>query len=308
MTLSIIQPALFFFTSLTVHQWPDPIPILFDAQTVNRVLCFVYDETYEDEDKDLSSSLFATYLPTSFLYTARSSVTASADSVSLLSASNTAQYISNVSMKFNAKLSNTLGSASGWTILPVSTVPTTVIYFRHSVSEGQFAQTIDQEAAAMKKAFLKMENAVLNFMVVFGLCCSSCPYLSRPCPSFIYIESMFLADNNNNNHHGRFFPQKHGGDKNNNPLPSTLVESGVTQPDDNDFYLCAHAAIKSTARPVHYNVLQFQWPNEKIQTLIYEQSYQYIRATTPVSWCLLFTTLIWCVWGGTELNNLAIYR
>ncbi|KAI4848655.1 hypothetical protein E4T44_03811 [Aureobasidium sp. EXF-8845] len=39
-------------------QWRDaqtPIPVLFDAQTVYRVLCFVYDETYEDEDKDLSA-------------------------------------------------------------------------------------------------------------------------------------------------------------------------------------------------------------------------------------------------------------
>jgi eukaryotic translation initiation factor 2C len=108
----------------------------------------------------------------------------------------------------------------------------------------------------MKKAFLKMMNASPKFMVVIA----------------------------SKRHHVRFFPQS-GGDKNANPLPGTLVESGVTQPFENDFYLCAHTAIKGTARPVHYNVLlnEPQWPNEKIQTLIYEHSYQYIRATTPVS-------------------------
>ena len=31
-----------------------PIPLLFDAQTVWRVLCFIYDGTYQDEDKDLA--------------------------------------------------------------------------------------------------------------------------------------------------------------------------------------------------------------------------------------------------------------
>ena len=134
--------------------------------------------------------------------------------------------------------------------------PATVIYFRDGVSEGQFAQVIDQEVAAMRKAFVKVWQASPKFLVVIA----------------------------SKRHHVRFFPQS-GGDKNANALPGTLVESGVTQPYENDFYLCAHAAIKGTARPVHYNVLLNEpaWPNDKIQTLIYEHSYQYIRATTPVS-------------------------
>ncbi|KAI5204824.1 Piwi-domain-containing protein [Aureobasidium subglaciale] len=133
--------------------------------------------------------------------------------------------------------------------------PATVVYFRDGVSEGQFAQVIDQEVAAMKKAFAKV-NVVPKFLVVIA----------------------------SKRHHVRFFPQS-GGDKNANALPGTLVETGVTQPFENDFYLCAHSAIKGTARPVHYNVLlnEPQWSNDKIHTLIYDHSYQYIRATTPVS-------------------------
>ena len=111
--------------------------------------------------------------------------------------------------------------------------PATVIYFRDGVSEGQFAQVIDQEVAAMKKAFLKLWTASPKFLVVIA----------------------------SKRHHVRFFPQT-GGDKNSNALPGTLVESGVTQPYENDFYLCAHAAIKGTARPVHYNVNGVTQPYE----------------------------------------------
>lgn len=134
-------------------------------------------------------------------------------------------------------------------------MPTTVIYFRDGVSEGQFAQVIDKEVAAMKKAFTKMNPVLPKFMVIVA----------------------------SKRHHVRFFPT--AGDKNKNALPGTLVESGVTQPFENDFYLCSHVAIKGTARPVHYNVLlnEPNWPNERIQTMIYEHSYQYVRATTPVS-------------------------
>ncbi|KAL2031006.1 hypothetical protein VTO58DRAFT_108361 [Aureobasidium pullulans] len=98
---------------------------------------------------------------------------------------------------------------------------------------------IDQEVAAMKKAFAK-----------------------------IIVMPRFLVIIASKRHHVRFCPQS-GVDKNANPLPGTLFETGVTQPFENDFYLCAHTAIKGTARPVHYNVLlnEPQWPQEKIHIL-----------------------------------------
>jgi eukaryotic translation initiation factor 2C len=65
----------------------------------------------------------------------------------------------------------------------------------------------------------------------------------------------------------------------------TLVETGVTTPFENDFYLCAHKALKGTARPMHYHILlnEPKMSNEELQTLIYEQCYQYARSTTPIS-------------------------
>ena len=69
----------------------------------------------------------------------------------------------------------------------------------------------------------------------------------------INVMPRFLVIIASKRHHVRFFPQS-GVDKNANPLPGTLVETGVTQPFENDFYLCAHTAIKGTARPVHYTI------------------------------------------------------
>ncbi|KAK5734619.1 Protein argonaute [Elasticomyces elasticus] len=134
--------------------------------------------------------------------------------------------------------------------------PSRIIYFRDGVSEGQYAHVLQQEVQDMK-ALLKTADPNLNipFIVVVG----------------------------SKRHHVRFFPEK--GDRNGNPLPGTLVETGVTHPYENDFYLCGHAAIKGTARPMHYHVLlnEVNMSNEELQTMIYEHSYQYIRATTPVS-------------------------
>ncbi|KAK3109735.1 Protein argonaute, partial [Teratosphaeriaceae sp. CCFEE 6253] len=134
--------------------------------------------------------------------------------------------------------------------------PQRIIYFRDGVSEGQYTHVLHQEVADMKK-LLQTADASLKipFIVIVG----------------------------SKRHHIRFFPEK--GDRNGNPFPGTLVETGVTHPFENDFYLCGHAAIKGTARPMHYHVLlnEVGMSNEELQTLIYEHSYQYIRATTPVS-------------------------
>lgn len=56
-------------------------------------------------------------------------------------------------------------------------------------------------------------------------------------------------------------------------------------PYENEFYLCSHAAIKGTARPTHYHVIlnEANMSNDELQTILYEQVYQYARATTPVS-------------------------
>lgn len=140
-------------------------------------------------------------------------------------------------------------------------VPQHVIYFRDGVSEGQFAQVLEAEIGVMKDWF---RTELAKFKL--------------PVPKFTVIVAT-------KRHHIRFFPQRGLGDKNGNPKPGTLLESEVCHPFYWDFYLCAHSAIKGTARPVHYTVLleESGMNPATLQMLIYQQSYQYMRSTTPVS-------------------------
>lgn len=50
-------------------------------------------------------------------------------------------------------------------------------------------------------------------------------------------------------------------------------------------YLCAHVAIKGTARPIHYQMIlnEAKFEAAELQSFIFEHSYQYVRSTTPVS-------------------------
>ncbi|KAI4149004.1 MAG: hypothetical protein LQ341_001433 [Variospora aurantia] len=140
-------------------------------------------------------------------------------------------------------------------------LPDHVYYFRDGVSEGQFTNVLKTEVADMKEIFKKLGETRKDFEVKF---------------------TVVVAEKR---HHIRFFPQGKGADKGGNPLPGTIVDHDVTHPFDNDFYLCAHRAIQGTARPVHYTVLldEMEVPVDRFQKLLYEQCYQYIRSTTPVS-------------------------
>ncbi|KKA28966.1 hypothetical protein TD95_000893 [Thielaviopsis punctulata] len=134
--------------------------------------------------------------------------------------------------------------------------PTNVYYLRDGVSEGQFQHVLDEEVPQMKE-FFRSKGASPKMTVIIAT----------------------------KRHHIRFFPAPNSLQNKGNPLPGTLVEKEVTHPRHFDFYLCSHAAIKGTARPVHYHVIMDETKNneEKLQQMLYEQCYQYIRSTTPVS-------------------------
>lgn len=135
--------------------------------------------------------------------------------------------------------------------------PEHVFYFRDGVAEGQFAQVMENEVKEIRKV---LEEVGRN----------------RPKITAIVATKR---------HHIRFFPGSGAGDKNSNPLPGTIIEHEITHPFHFDFYLCSHVAIQGTARPVHYHVIhdEVQYPVDKLQAMIYQQCYQYIRSTTPVS-------------------------
>lgn len=139
-------------------------------------------------------------------------------------------------------------------------VPKHVYYFRDGVSEGQFAHVIDIEIKELKRIFRDANYEIPRFTVIIAT----------------------------KRHHIRFFPKPGDlttGDKNENPLPGTLVEHDATHPFHFDFYLSSHVAIQGTARPVHYSVIldEANCNPDKLQQMIYQQCYQYMRSTTPVS-------------------------
>lgn len=139
--------------------------------------------------------------------------------------------------------------------------PQQIYYLRDGVSEGQYATVRTDELRDIKSVMNQLNPKMAGVTKYTALTCTK-------------------------RHHVRFFPGKPpAGDKNSNPLPGTIVSYGVTHPKEYDFYLCAHSAIKGTARPVHYYVLldEANHSQEDLQNMIYEASYQYIRSTTPVS-------------------------
>ncbi|KAI1259661.1 Piwi-domain-containing protein [Xylariaceae sp. FL1019] len=138
--------------------------------------------------------------------------------------------------------------------------PKHIYYFRDGVDEGSFDTVLKQEIGAIEELMKKME---------------------MPSPKFTVIIAT-------KRHHIRFFPKegdRETADRNGNPFPGTLVERDCTHPQHWDFYLCSHAAIKGTARPVHYQVIRddAKVSPDSLQKMIYEHCYQYCRATTPVS-------------------------
>ena len=146
-------------------------------------------------------------------------------------------------------------------------LPDHVYYFRDGVSEGQYTNVLKYEVADMKKIFAQIGETRKDFSVKF---------------------TVIVAEKR---HHIRFFPEpgSKAADSSGNPVPGTIVERDVTHPFEYDMYLCSHRAIQGTARPTHYHVLmdEANVSPDELQKFLYEQSYQYQRATTPVSLCEL---------------------
>lgn len=157
-------------------------------------------------------------------------------------------------------------------------VPTHVYYFRDGVSEGQYGAVLRDEIGELKKVFAS-----------FGQHDVSLPlHRYRSIHANSKLQPLFTVVVAEKRHHIRFFPTPGpGADRNGNPVPGVLVEKDVTHPFLFDFYLCSHTAIQGTARPTHYHILlnQCKIEPETFQKMIYDHSYQYMRATTPVSVC-----------------------
>ncbi|GAV64237.1 PAZ domain-containing protein/Piwi domain-containing protein/DUF1785 domain-containing protein [Cephalotus follicularis] len=134
------------------------------------------------------------------------------------------------------------------------TKPARIIIFRDGVSESQFNQVLNIELDQIIEA---------------------CKYLDESwSPKFTVIVAQ-------KNHHTKFFQ---AGSPDNVP-PGTVVDNTVCHPQNNDFYMCAHAGMIGTTRPTHYHVLfdEIGFSADDLQELIHSLSYVYQRSTNAIS-------------------------
>ncbi|KAG5925560.1 hypothetical protein E4U42_004185 [Claviceps africana] len=155
-----------------------------------------------------------------------------------------------------------------WQSKNSNSLPENIVIFRDGVSEGQFAQVIDQELPMMREACRLM-------------------YTTKKQPKLSIVVSV-------KRHQTRFYPtdlnemSRSGNIKN-----GTVVDRGVTLASYWDFFLTAHDALQGTARPAHYTVLLDEVFRSKfgeraaneLERLTHELCYLFGRATKAVSIC-----------------------
>ena len=155
-------------------------------------------------------------------------------------------------------------------------LPRNIVVYRDGVSEGQYQSVLDNELPALRKAMQAVYPATDTKN-------------SIPRVAIIIVGKR---------HHTRFYPtQKAEADRSGNTQSGTVVDRGVTEVANWDFFLQAHTALQGTARPAHYYVIYDEiFRKEKLklpltnaadalEQLSHNLCYLFGRATKAVSVC-----------------------
>ncbi|OAL44588.1 Piwi-domain-containing protein [Pyrenochaeta sp. DS3sAY3a] len=147
-----------------------------------------------------------------------------------------------------------------WSSAHKNALPSHIVYYRDGVSDSQYFQVKENELPQIRKAFAEVA--------------ANMPGRSVP---KMDLTAIVVAKR----HHMRFFSTEQG-----NCRPGTLVDKCVTSPYFQDFYLQSHHAIKGTAKPAHYFVLENgkNQTAQQLQDFTYQICYTYVRATMGVSY------------------------
>ncbi|KIY71783.1 Piwi-domain-containing protein [Cylindrobasidium torrendii FP15055 ss-10] len=132
-----------------------------------------------------------------------------------------------------------------------------LVFFRDGVSEGEFAQVLEQELPMLQAA---ARNAKLDVKITFVIV--------------------------GKRHHLRFFPTTNNdADRSGNLPPGTVIDRDIISPLEFDYYLQSHAGLLGTSRPSHYIVVhdENRFSADAIQAISYKLCYVYARATRSVS-------------------------
>jgi eukaryotic translation initiation factor 2C len=130
-----------------------------------------------------------------------------------------------------------------WSNVNKTLKPTSILFYRDGVSESQYAAIQAVEVRAIKSAFEKFIK-------------SKKPNAT---PADCAIALTFVVVGKR--HNTRFFPaarDQHQDDRkgNTNIKPGFVVDSKIVSVPNVDFYLQSHQALKGTARPAHYVMLE----------------------------------------------------
>jgi eukaryotic translation initiation factor 2C len=134
--------------------------------------------------------------------------------------------------------------------------PTRLIFYRDGVSEGQFAQVLDDELPKIKRACIANKIQPKITLIIVG-----------------------------KRHHIRMIPQGSDGDKTGNAPAGTTIDQGLGHPIENDYYQLTHGGLLGTSRPAHYSVIHDDnnFSADALQNLSFALTHVYARATRSVS-------------------------
>ncbi|KAL7622750.1 hypothetical protein AAE478_006428 [Parahypoxylon ruwenzoriense] len=163
-------------------------------------------------------------------------------------------------------------------------LPENILVYRDGVSEGQYQAVLDEEVSLLREACQETYPA---------------PDQDKGLPRLTVIVA-------GKRHHSRFYPTREAdADRRGNTQPGTVVDRGVTEARNWDFFLQAHSALQGTVRPAHYYVVldeifrqRYKATSNKaktpapaknvadeLQELTQSMCYAFGRATKAVSYC-----------------------
>ena len=154
--------------------------------------------------------------------------------------------------------------------------PDNILMYRDGVSEGQYATVLEQELPLLRKACAEVYPASDT---------------KKGLPKFTVVIV-------GKRHHTRFYPTAvTDADRSSNPKNGLVVDRGITEARNWDFFMQAHTALQGTARPAHYYVIldeiftnrkippQFETVADILEDLTHSMCYLFGRATKAVSIC-----------------------
>jgi len=154
--------------------------------------------------------------------------------------------------------------------------PDNLLIYRDGVSEGQYDLVLQNELPLLRQA---------------------CKDLYPPADTKKGLPNITIIIVGKR-HHTRFYPTTaNEADRSANPRNGTVVDRGVTEAHNWDFFMQAHTALQGTARPAHYYIVldeiftkrkaQHPYANvaDVLEDLTHSMCYLFGRATKAVSIC-----------------------